>query len=191
MTKARSNATAPAAKGEIVAGTGSELSGILSVGANGTVLTADSTQATGLRWGSPSVSLNAAFAQVAAQENTTSTTFTDLTTFGPSVTLTTGTRALVIFGASTRSTIANAQAQMGFAVSGATTRAVQTNEWVQTGFNSGNAAYNIGINEVTSGAIVVTGLTAGSNTFTAKYCASGGDNVQYQFRKITVIDLGS
>ena len=53
MTKARSNATAPAAKGEIVAGTGSELSGILSVGANGQVLTANSATTTGLQWANP------------------------------------------------------------------------------------------------------------------------------------------
>lgn len=50
MTKARSNATAPAAKGEIVVGTGSDVSGILGVGANNTVLTADSSTATGLKW---------------------------------------------------------------------------------------------------------------------------------------------
>jgi hypothetical protein len=50
MTKARSNATAPAAKGQIVVGTGSELSGILSAGSNGDTLLADSSTSTGLRW---------------------------------------------------------------------------------------------------------------------------------------------
>lgn len=50
MTKSRSNATAPAAKGELVIGTGTDASGILSVGANDTVLTADSSTATGLKW---------------------------------------------------------------------------------------------------------------------------------------------
>lgn len=50
MTKARSNATAPAAKGEIVVGTGSDVSGILGVGSNGQVLTANSATATGLQW---------------------------------------------------------------------------------------------------------------------------------------------
>lgn len=54
MTKARSNATAPAAKGEIVVGTGSDVSGILGVGANNTVLTADSSTATGLKWATAS-----------------------------------------------------------------------------------------------------------------------------------------
>ena len=50
MTKARSNATAPAAKGQIVVGTGTDASGILSVGSNDQVLTADSSTATGLKW---------------------------------------------------------------------------------------------------------------------------------------------
>ena len=53
MTKSRSNATAPAAKGELVIGTGTDASGILSVGANNTVLTADSSTSTGLKWAAP------------------------------------------------------------------------------------------------------------------------------------------
>jgi hypothetical protein len=50
MTKARSNATAPAAKGQIVVGTGTDASGILSAGSNGDTLLADSAATTGLRW---------------------------------------------------------------------------------------------------------------------------------------------
>lgn len=50
MTKARSNATAPAAKGEIVVGTGSDVSGILAAGSANQVLTVDSATATGLKW---------------------------------------------------------------------------------------------------------------------------------------------
>jgi len=54
MTKARSNATAPAAKGQIVVGTGTDASGILSAGSANQVLTADSSTATGLKWATPS-----------------------------------------------------------------------------------------------------------------------------------------
>lgn len=42
------------AKGDILAGTGADSVGRLAVGANNTVLTADSTTATGLRWGTVS-----------------------------------------------------------------------------------------------------------------------------------------
>lgn len=41
-----------AAKGDVVGGTGNDTAAILSVGTNGQVLTADSTQATGLKWAS-------------------------------------------------------------------------------------------------------------------------------------------
>jgi hypothetical protein len=50
MTKARSNATAEAAKGDLRAGTGTNLSGILAVGSNGDTLVADSSTSTGLRY---------------------------------------------------------------------------------------------------------------------------------------------
>jgi hypothetical protein len=50
MGRNRSNATAPAVKGNLVAGTGTDTSGLLTVGANGTVLTADSAEATGIKW---------------------------------------------------------------------------------------------------------------------------------------------
>jgi len=77
MTKSRSNATAPAAKGELVIGTGTDASGILSVGANDTVLTADSSTSTGLKW--------------AAAAGTAFETYTDYTPTYTSFTLGNGT----------------------------------------------------------------------------------------------------
>jgi hypothetical protein len=53
ITKASSNAVAPAAKGDLVVGSATNDSGVLSVGANDTVLTADSSTATGLKWATP------------------------------------------------------------------------------------------------------------------------------------------
>ena len=50
MTKARSNAVANAAKGDLTVGNGTNLSGILAVGSNGDTLVADSSTATGLRY---------------------------------------------------------------------------------------------------------------------------------------------
>jgi hypothetical protein len=51
MTKARSNAVANAAKGDLTVGNGTNLSGILAVGNNGETLVADSSTSTGLRYG--------------------------------------------------------------------------------------------------------------------------------------------
>jgi hypothetical protein len=50
MTKARSNATAEAAKGDLRVGTGTNLSGILGVGNSGEQIVADSSTSTGLRY---------------------------------------------------------------------------------------------------------------------------------------------
>lgn len=50
ISKASSSAVAPGAKGQLVVGNATNDSGILAVGANGTVLTADSAEATGVKW---------------------------------------------------------------------------------------------------------------------------------------------
>ena len=54
VTITNSMATEIAAKGDLIAGTGSQTFDNLPVGANDTVLTADSTTATGLKWAAPS-----------------------------------------------------------------------------------------------------------------------------------------
>jgi hypothetical protein len=53
VTVTNSMATAIDAKGDLVAGTGADTFSRLAVGANNTVLTADSSTATGLKWATP------------------------------------------------------------------------------------------------------------------------------------------
>ena len=50
ISKATASSIAPAAKGDLVAGTATNDAAVLAVGANDTVLTADSSEATGLKW---------------------------------------------------------------------------------------------------------------------------------------------
>jgi hypothetical protein len=57
VTVTNSMATAIDAKGDLVPGTGADTFARLAVGANGTVLTADSAEATGLKWATPSSGL--------------------------------------------------------------------------------------------------------------------------------------
>jgi hypothetical protein len=53
ITKATASSIAPAAKGDLVAGSATNDAAVLTVGANDTVLTADSSTATGLKWATP------------------------------------------------------------------------------------------------------------------------------------------
>lgn len=54
VTKARSNAVAKAAKGDLSVGSGTNASSILAVGTDAQILVADSTAATGLKWATAS-----------------------------------------------------------------------------------------------------------------------------------------
>ena len=58
ITKASGNSVTAAAKGDLVVGNATNDSGVLSVGANDTVLTADSSTATGLKWGTVAAGAN-------------------------------------------------------------------------------------------------------------------------------------
>ena len=69
VTVTNSMATAIDAKGDLIAGTGADTFSRLGIGANNTVLTADSAEATGLKWATPSGGLTFI----------TSTTFTNST----------------------------------------------------------------------------------------------------------------
>lgn len=117
-------------------------------------------------------------ATIATSQTTTSTTYADLATVGPSVTITTGTQALVWFGALISNSGANSS-RMSVAVSSASTVAA-SDAW---------AAVNVGTsaNRIFS-AHMFTGLTAGSNIFTAKYDVSAGTGT-YVNRELFVIPL--
>jgi len=173
------------AKGDLITATAADTPARLAVGAtNGHILTVDSTASTGLKWAAAaSASPTSATNVVTASETTTSTSFTDLTTAGPAVTVTTGTKALVIYRTRIRNNANDEVSRMTFAVSGATTIAASAEYQLQyQGIANLEQSY--------SAHTLLTGLTAGSNTFTMKYAVNGGTG-GFQRREITVIDLGS
>ena len=150
----------------------------LGIGTTGQILTV----AAGVpSWATPAPSVPANDgATVATSQATTSTSYTDLATAGPAVTLTTGTRALVIVSFGSVEFAANGQF-MGYAVSGATTISA----------NDQTAAYcivNAAFNSNYSRASRIT-LTAGSNTFTAKYKSKDGASRTFENREIFVMNL--
>jgi hypothetical protein len=187
VTVTNSMATAIDAKGDLIAGTGADTFAKLTVGANGTTLVADSSQATGLKWQAASSSSPASdSATVATNQVTNSTSYTDLATSGPAVTLTTGTKALVIVTSRIGVSTSNNYGYHSYAVSGATTIAASDSVAVLSTYPDSNGDAR------QSSASRLTTLTAGSNTFTSKYRFTGsGSGAYFQAREIIVIDLGS
>jgi hypothetical protein len=116
---------------------------------------------------------------VATSQSTASTSYTDLATVGPSVTVTTGPWALVsIYNANLHST-GGASALMSYAVSGATTIAASDNMSIGTATTVGSRA---------GATFLITTLTPGSNTFTCKYRVGSGTGT-FVDRRIAVFPL--
>lgn len=122
-------------------------------------------------------------ATVATSQTTTSTSYTDLSTAGPAVTVTTGSYALVIIGGRLSDGSAGQWAYMGFAVSGATTTAAAD----ATALGFGQSATTVD-SFVQASQVFLVALTPGSNVFTAKYRVTGGTGT-FINRNITVIPL--
>jgi hypothetical protein len=80
VTVTNSMATAIDAKGDLVVGTGADTFSRLAVGTNTYVLTADSAEATGLKWAAPTTSSGPAFsAYGTSTQSLSSATFTKVT----------------------------------------------------------------------------------------------------------------
>lgn len=115
-------------------------------------------------------------------QTTTSTAYADLATVGPSVTVTTGTKALVFFEAQMYCSLSNTSVRCAVQVSGATSIGASDNEDLYIDGLPAN-------NQIRAAAFsVFTGLTAGSNTFTLKYKTGGGTG-GFADRKILVMAL--
>lgn len=120
---------------------------------------------------------------VLSTETTTSMSYTDLTTIGPSVTVETGPSAIVIVHA-TLSNSGTGSARMAYEVSGATS--------ITPADNRGIGILDAQDSFITaSGVALHTGglsLTPGMNTFTAKYRVSASTGT-FLSRRIVVLPL--
>ena len=127
----------------------------------------------------PTTAASYQYAEVLTLQTTTSTSYVDLATVGPSITATTGTTALVTFTVTTdATTLGGDQGFASVAVSGATTVAAN-DDW--------STVTRLGGNFVTmSRTYGFTGLTAGSNVFTLKYKNGSGATSRFSNRGLVV-----
>lgn len=123
-------------------------------------------------------------AQNDAVDLTARTTWGDIASAGPAVTVNIGPsgRALLILSSFINCLVNNANGEMGCEVSGATSVSPGSSTAVRL------AAATAETKGRFSAASLLTGLNPGSTTFTTKYI-TGGSNVSFGFRTILVLPL--
>lgn len=122
-------------------------------------------------------------ASVLTNETTASATFANLTTIGPSVTVTTGPAALVMVSSDSSSNTAGAFAQTGYDITGSS--------GIPASFDRALALRSPLANYGNHSSFVMyqTSLIAGSSTFKMMYAATSGGTAAFQYRQISVIPL--
>lgn len=118
---------------------------------------------------------------VAASQTITGTTsYSDLATVGPQVTVTTGAQALMFLYCSALNN-GTTSSLMAVDITGASTISASDNVSVGSSASTGFRATSV---------YMQTGLTPGSNTFTAKYKTGNAANIgTFQDRRMTVLPL--
>ncbi len=139
---------------------------------NGSILTKAGTNSTAFR--TPDI------ATVLTSQTTSSTSYTNLSTSGPAVTVTTGARALVAISCSLKNNSTNSSF-MSCEVSGATSFSATDDRSIRNRDGTGSDG-ELSMSHV----FLFKTLNSGSNTFTAKYRVIGGTGT-FQYRHITVI----
>ena len=171
------------AKGDLVVGTAADTADRLAVGSNNQVLTADSGQAKGVKWAAVPGGLTvASSAAVATSQATTSTSYTDLATAGPAVTVVVGASGVAIVTVTSQISTSSDTGYASVALSsGNTLAAADDNAFV--------SKISTGVAQGTT-TTVLTGLTPGSTIFTMKYKCAGGVSTSFLNRKIAVVTFG-
>lgn len=118
---------------------------------------------------------------VNTSENTSSTTFTDLGILGPTVTVTTGSFALIFATAEIGNNTASAPGRVGVDITGATTEAPDGNHILRQESSGTNEFQRCTM------ARLHTGLTPGVNTFKLMYSVVGASTCTFGTRNIIVI----
>lgn len=121
--------------------------------------------------------------RVDTTEQTASTTYTDLTTVGPSVTVETGTAALVMWNTRIWNDTGAAQSACAYSVSGASDIPADDAWAMILDGVAGDNNWHMGCWDYTQS------LTPGTNTFTLKYRAGGAGTAGFRWRFLAVWPL--
>lgn len=121
-------------------------------------------------------------ATVLTSQTTTSTTYTDLATVGPAVTVTTGTQALVFINSAVANDTVGSRTRASFAVSGASAISAADISAIARDADAANRIVRA------ASVYLQTGLTPGSNIFTMKYRVTGNTG-EFFDRHIVVMPL--
>lgn len=121
---------------------------------------------------------------VAAFETTTASTAGDLATVGPTVTIDVPAsgQVMVVIQSWARNSVAGKQSYMGFATSGSNTLAADLDSAVV--WDQDTADYS-----TISGVFILTGLTAGSATFTAKFWSEATGTATFGRRRLSAVPI--
>jgi hypothetical protein len=120
------------------------------------------------------------------QVSATTTSFATLTS-DPAVSLQTGTSALVTLSCRNVKLTSAGYGYTCFAVSGATTRAASGNE--TNGITNYYGSGDLGNDRQSASTFLVTGLTAGVNTFTMQHARDATGNYTVTGRSLTVVGI--
>jgi hypothetical protein len=195
VTITNSMATEIDAKGDLVVGTGADTFARLAVGANGTVLTAASGEATGLEWATPAG--GGKVLQVVSAVYTTATTITSATytDTGLTVSITPSAASSKVLILVAQSLLIDQAANQSNFYTALFRGGSNIFEPQYFGINATNSTSGTGANDVISMAYLDSPSTTSSTTYKTQGKKDGGTQGRYQYSSapssIIALEIGA